>query len=488
MDRWLSKDIIDPTRDVVQLLHGSAKDFLLGDNSLNMLFDSPEKKIKGNGHSYILLFAKAWLQLTQHQRKRLNCPFDVIMEVPFHAAQLESTLSTKDSALFFQTLDNIDHQLSTSHRGEQWPAEWFSRTVRNDIPSWNFTFRAFAVSMDMQGYIGYRLEQARNNHGQADFLNPKHGRPLLHFAVYLSGQPPKPEMTRMLLKSGADIKAQFDDKTAIQNPNSRYSPDTSYPNVWYPLLHIVAHLDDTIDLEARLDFMTFMCHAQGIDLNALDVAGRTLAEVLYWEDKTIPPQNWEILLGSGAKITKNMVSVHFHGLRYWEPGLETPQEISDNDHKSTESPEDESEQQSENRSDTGSTSSRTESEHRQLSLRLSAEHLSPDDCIIIASHARNYPSDAWKQTCTPTTSKKRKLRGLCEGYSHHNAYQVLRKPEFRRREWYTPEAAKAAEEIDPCWFLDYGRTHPKLNPIRTQSIMGSVLGPISEFIIGSFGT
>ncbi|KAH6697152.1 hypothetical protein F5X68DRAFT_226539 [Plectosphaerella plurivora] len=47
--------------------------------------------------------------------------------------------------------------------------------------------------------------------------------------------------------------------------------------------------------------------------------------------------------------------------------------------------------------------------------------------------------------------------GICDDIGpnrrRHDAWDILRLPEFRRREWYTEEAAEAAEEMEPGWFV-----------------------------------
>lgn len=56
--------VFDRAQGKVQFLHRSAKDFLLARGCLDVLFeDGQATRCLGNGHSFILEFAKAWLEL-----------------------------------------------------------------------------------------------------------------------------------------------------------------------------------------------------------------------------------------------------------------------------------------------------------------------------------------------------------------------------------------------------------------------------------------
>jgi hypothetical protein len=300
--------------------------------------------------------------------------------------------------------------------------QWFEDANYNggNIRHWHFTFAAFAVAMDMRGYIQHRLDIALDSPERFHFLNGKAGRPLLFFSVYLHGQNPKPQMTRLLLQQGADIHATFDDKTVIEslvihesarsgaphldivrlllehraNPNSRYIPDPGVPATWYPLLHIVAYLTN-IDLGPRLRFMKQL-KKEGADLNATDSSGRTFVEVLYWGDEQMPAPEWEWLFRNGAKITKRMVS------------LGAQRRIS-------------------NAPETGS---------------IRAE---PSNSVYRPTHSIR------SSTFSATSAL------LCNPYflatgGKHDAFEVLNLTTFRKRDFYTLEAVQAIERWNSTWF------------------------------------
>lgn len=256
--------------------------------------------------------------------------------------------------------------MSTSSRyRECWPVEWFRKYSFNDVPSWHFTFPAFVVGMDMRGYAQYQIDKASELDEKDKFVNGKLGRPLLFFSLYLSGQSPKPGMSRFLLEQGADINATFDGKSHIESirinectctgspqldivwllldhggsPNSRYNPQPDQPEVWYPLLHIVAHLTN-IDMGPRIRFMKYLVKQKQADLDRVDFAGRTFLDALYWGNTEMPSRDWEWLLQNRDKITKLMITKHQHGpsaLRTVQrAGFEQP-ELSGNSQRAIES-------------------------------------------------------------------------------------------------------------------------------------------------------
>ncbi|KAE8363019.1 hypothetical protein BDV27DRAFT_130591 [Aspergillus caelatus] len=284
-------------------------------------------------------------------------------------------------------------------------------------------------------------------------------------------------MTKFLLEQGADVNAKYEEKTALESmilhecqangdphltilrhlidsgadPNTYYRPHWAYTNIWYPLLHIFAHLDFVIDLKPRNDFLHFMAQ-KGADLNAVDVAGRTLTEVLYWENKTIPQKEWKFLFLKGARITKSMISINFNRVWDWFPVDDAPEsqawalQPAPNTATLTLG-------NSEQRSPTEEDDS-----EGMISLRkneyavLLPEQTSSGLDISLATRGTRDSTEAWSYMTTPMTEEKRRLQGLCDGDSPHNAYKVLQKTEFRQLEWYTEEAAEAAVQMCPDWF------------------------------------
>ncbi len=336
----------DPATDHIRLLHRSVRDFLLGEGSLELLFpkrgiDKPNgtRKPEGNGHLYILIFSRAWLKLRATLRHQLRCIWDVGLEVPYHARQLEITLPREDLVAMkllerrFAILEEIDIEASIkSPRRSQWPEEWFTANTGNSIPHWVFNFPAFAVSVGMMSYIRYLLDKG---HDSAErLLKSKEGRRLLHFAIYSTGEVPQPDMVRLLLRYGANVDAKFEDKTAMQslfipecdengephlsvitallegcaNSDSRYYPTVDVKaHGWHPLLHVVGYANRIISLHIRLKLLQTLIE-HGVDLNAKDGFGRTFLEVLYWNDKRLPATSWQDMLEKGAKITRAMIT------------------------------------------------------------------------------------------------------------------------------------------------------------------------------------
>lgn len=339
---------LDQHYDTVQLLHRSAKDFLLKPDALDILFESDGtvRKPHGNGHAYNLLFAREWLKVDWLARTELRYRFDTISEVVYHAAFLETTMTAGDAAYYFPLLDEIDHIASIrSPFGETWPLEWFRSddTIGvlegiDDIEHWFVTFPAIAVVMDMRGYIGHRLGMEKNEDDRDHFLDSKEGRPLLHFSVYFPGQTPKPAMADLLLDSGADIHLRYEYKPAVKttaieslqlegdpkphldmiqllikkgaNPNSHYFQHGDVLSLAHPLLHLVAYGEYNIGLEERIELMHFL-YERGADLNGADYKGQTFLDALYWKGEDIPPKEWAWLLRKGAKICKTMISLAF---------------------------------------------------------------------------------------------------------------------------------------------------------------------------------
>ncbi|KAE8329459.1 hypothetical protein BDV39DRAFT_203091 [Aspergillus sergii] len=297
-------------------------DFLLESNLPDILFEPGSPKPKGNGHSYVLVFARTWLKLSPNQRKQRGCQaFDVVKEVIFHAHQLEATLSKTDAAYYFGLLDEIDGELTLqSTLKECWPTDeipWRDdpTTWGDDISMWHFTFSACAVSMGMQGYVQHLIKKADEIGDREYFLNRETGPSLLHIAVYRHN----PAMIELLLREGAYVNARFDEKSLTENlmfyqntiqvcfniikiflsnganPNSRHYPIERRPKFWYPLLHLVVRMDDCIGIGPRIDLMRSL-QRHGADLNATDYLGRSFLEVLYWKNRPFPKNEWYWLL------------------------------------------------------------------------------------------------------------------------------------------------------------------------------------------------
>ncbi|KAL6821892.1 hypothetical protein J3E69DRAFT_339512 [Trichoderma sp. SZMC 28015] len=444
---------LDPARDVVRLLHRSAKDFLLKHNFLDALFPPGEhtQKPQGNGHSFILLFARAWFQFPLSLWDQIRCQFQVIPEIAFHAAQLESTMDASEAATIFPVLDDIDRQAAIKCKyRECWPVEWFYMSNYGKIDHWHFTFPAFASAMDMRGYMAHRIRKAEDINDLNYFLNLKNGRPLLHFSVYLTGQEPKPKMTEFLLDQGADANAKFEDKTAIEslvlghgpsacephlnimklliergaNPNSRYYPHGDNKYQWYPLLHIVAH-DYGMDVSQRVDFMKLL-YSKGADLNSVDSNNSSFLEVLYSDETIMPADEWDWLLNHKAKITKTMVSsvLDRDNANNW--GKESTERyriaglVSDN----------ESEGDVWETSEESSARDGSPPQPHQTSLMRQFSAWGSRDLDLYRSPGV----------------------GLCDKGGQHDALKILCQRRFRRRDWYESDAAALAESLQSDWF------------------------------------
>ena len=330
----------EPAHDCVKLLHRSMKEFLLKGN-LNVQFPSEDavgsQKPPGNGHLYILMSSQAWLKLPGNVRRQLRCGWSVALEILYHACQLEAIFPQYDPRI----LEDIDAEASIrSPHGDRRPEEWYSDYFVRLIPAWVFTFPAFAVGMGLTRYLSHCLSKS---HTSADhFLNSKPGRPLLYFAVYMTGEIPRPGMAQFLLSRGANVEARFDDKTAVQSfvlserkmngesnlsvitallkynadPNSRYYPFRKTSTYgWHPLLHLVCYGSQNIDRSHRLLLLTLLIE-HDIDLNAKDAFGRIFLEVLYWNDKRLPGQYWQLLLDKGARSYPRPVTLKLRNPRF----------------------------------------------------------------------------------------------------------------------------------------------------------------------------
>ena len=326
----------DPATDHVQLLHRSVRDFLLGQGSLNGLFPKEDansalwsRKPPGNGHLYMLMFSRAWLKFPNAIRRQLRCKWNVAIEVPYHACELEATFPEYDPMI----LVDIDFEASIeSTLGDTWPNEWFVDQFNYSINDWIFTFPAFAVAKGLTRYLGYVLDKSPTSAER--FINSKASRPLLHFAIYMTGEAPQPSMVGFLLSRGANVNAQYENKTALESfvipecerngkphfsvitalleggadANSRYYPITKVTvHGWHPLLHVVGYASQTIDLNHRLLLLELLLK-HDVDMNAKDGFGRSFLEVLYWNNKRLPGRFWQLMLDKGARITRTMVT------------------------------------------------------------------------------------------------------------------------------------------------------------------------------------
>ncbi|KAI1499717.1 hypothetical protein F5X99DRAFT_430346 [Biscogniauxia marginata] len=470
----------DHARTKVRLLHRSAKDFLLEPKCLDALFEDWQDATTltssiraANGHAFILYFAMAWLDLSEVVKSQLRCHFDTTREIAYNAPQIEFTLGSTGAAPFFELLDDLDLCMTRDHRlREYWPIEWFENDFPdNDISTWGFTFPAFAVVMDMRGYVQHLINKAIRDGEKNHFLNEKDGRPLILFPVFFSGQDPKPAMTEFLLEQGADVNATFEHKTVIESlqiddssrtgsphletmklllnhgadPDSRYIPEPTQPEFFMPLLHIVAHLTH-IDLNCRIDFMKYL-KLKGANLNAVDYANRTLVEVLYWGDRDMVSPTWEWLFRQGAKITKSMISTRYH-----EPVIT---DLEENTGVS------ELEQRSPKLIDNGiSPAAEEDVSHTEPTLSNYAAPPSQDT-------QTDQPYNLWADSedfdimfvpydvmVVPFIRRDRHLRGLCDQGGQHEAYKILSQRKFRDRRNYTDEAIKAAETCYPSWFVE----------------------------------
>ena len=396
---------LHPNQYVVHLVHESAREFLLKGNYLGFLFtpDQPGKKPRENGHSYILSFAREWLRLSSQSPMRQQCSFDPILEVPFHAVLLERTLSSDVAAKFFPLLDDLDRELTlqSEELGGCWPAAWYQRQFSRSIRNWHPTFVAVAVGMNMTGYVTYLIGKAEKDGDRSYFLNEKEGRSLLHFAVYFASEPPNLEMVELLLYQGANIKAEFEGKTAVESlvlnkerptgepdlgiiellvragadPNSWHCPSGRVRSGWYPLIHITARAPWII-ITRRIAFMKLL-HKNDANINAKDSDGNSFPEVLYWTaNTTLSSEEWKWLFRHGAKITKKIISKAF------------------------------------------------------LTAKVRDLH-------------------------TSSTGSASTLSGICDGNDTGNgngAALILRSRDLRKREWYEKDAAAAAERLRPGWF------------------------------------
>ena len=203
------------------------------------------RKPPGNGHLYILMFSRAWLKFRNAIRRQLRCDWNVAIEVPYHACELEATFPEYDPMI----LEDIDAEASIkSTLGDTWPDEWFLNRFGFSFDHWIFTFPAFAVAKGLTRYLGYVLSKSSTSAER--FINSKAGR---------------------------------------------------------PLFHVVGYASQTIELNHHLLLLEPLLK-HDVDMNAKYGFGRSFLEVLYWNNKQLPGRFWQLMVDKGARITRGMVT------------------------------------------------------------------------------------------------------------------------------------------------------------------------------------
>jgi hypothetical protein len=427
----------------VSLVHASAREYLLRPDFLSVLFpaEGPEKPI-GNGHGYHLLHARSWLKSLARPEDDwdMNCMEIVLDQGP----KLEATMETDDLKVFFDILDDMDHTASAIF-GRPWISCRLHQLSddESDFETPASSFLAWTVGKGMHGYVVHRISQEG---GRQALITNDNNWPLLHLTTgnLTSGRlstgvkirPLHPGVSEhhpssgeilfrektleYLIEQGADINAVFRGRTALHYTGPRDSwqptlrmiqfllehgadPDISvtsdFPEgerirprtVTHPLTHLLVY-HAASPLSARLEVAAIL-HQRGAKLNAPDSGGYVLAERLYCSREDFPPDLWSWVLDSGARITHPMIT---NKSRLY---LRLPQSL------------------------------------RMRSLEF--EKMGGDENMEPSPQQRIGICDDIA------------LRA-CE-YSHA-AREILRHPSFRRREWYTEEAAGLAEKMKPGWF------------------------------------
>ncbi|KAK4205170.1 hypothetical protein QBC40DRAFT_325872 [Triangularia verruculosa] len=345
---------VDPATATVQLLHRTAKDFLLfkGEEVLGEALDGKEAetegfkliKPKGNGHVYVLQFVRAWWMLDRSARGRLLLrEWDgskEVQEIMYHAPLVEETL-LDDAKHYFPLLDDLDRQATVLRRDSYWPPVNFAS--RSKTP-WKLTFAAFAVEQGMVQYVGHLIAKAAfaNGGGVPAFLNRDDGggRPLLHIALDSSSKNRHPPqllaMLELLLKKGASVTQEVGGKTAIEklrfermdqgvykiyklfleygaNPNSYWYPAGDL-HFRCPLIHLVAYsnsneeeqLHEDVVSQRAIDLMRLLVE-KGADVKKEDSEGKTLVTAFCRNKRVLPLGEWWWLLRNGGMITVEVV-------------------------------------------------------------------------------------------------------------------------------------------------------------------------------------
>lgn len=147
-----------------------------------------------------------WLKFPNAVRRQLRCNWEVALEVLYHACQLRIPA----------ILEEINAEASIkSPLGGNWPKELFVHRYKYPIHEGKFTFSVFAVAIGLTRYLSYIL--GKSDISAEHFIDSKAGRPLLHYAIELTGGAPQPETVRFLLSRGANSDAHFDNKPAMQS-------------------------------------------------------------------------------------------------------------------------------------------------------------------------------------------------------------------------------------------------------------------------------
>ncbi|KAK0662486.1 alpha beta-hydrolase [Cercophora samala] len=344
---------VDPASATVQLLHRTARDFLLaeGEEILGELLasevvhdiTSSSHKLqvvpRGNGHVYILQFVRAWWMLPETVRRQ-NVVYNESRwreEVLYHAPLVEKTV--RYATHFFHLLDDLDKQATVMLGNDRcWPSVGNSQS---ETSPWRITFPAFAVKEGMLHYITHLIDKASAKNNLHTFINGDYEQPLLHCAVSHAGGPPQLAVAELLLENGANVNKKAGGKTAIEkqsfskmskdiydmyrvllehgaDPNSAYYPDAGSSDSWFPLVHLVAYPNSNEDEELyqaehvvsqrAIDLLRLLV-TKGADINKKDSQGRTLIQALSDNKRVLPEDEWEYLLRNGHfKITRDIVA------------------------------------------------------------------------------------------------------------------------------------------------------------------------------------
>ena len=283
----------------------------------------------------------------------------------------------------------------------------------------------------MHEYVVHRISQQDN---RLYFFNNRCGRqndpPLLHFtfghldgrlSTGLSFNRTQGPFTRghslfrkstfeYLVEQGVDVNAVFNEQTALRY-YGKYGWQPSVPMTFFllehgadpnisvgisykrcPYLHLMVCWKGA-KLKERLE-MAAILHKHGVDFNKPDEDGVVLAEKLYSASGHFPRESWVWVLASGAKITRLMVCSGKLLLSHYDRR-------------------------------TG---------YQEAPVWNVDELIRPRENVLIPLERAGI--------CDDVNYKRR-----------HDARDILRLPKFRRREWYTGEAAELAEEMEPGWFM-----------------------------------
>ncbi|KAH7357941.1 hypothetical protein B0T11DRAFT_98142 [Plectosphaerella cucumerina] len=419
----------------VSLVHASAREYLLRLDFQGVLFpqDGPERPI-GNGHGYRLLHARSWLKsLTRPEDDwDMKC-MEIVLE---QAPKLERTMKARDLKVFFEILDDMDNVASTL-----FGAQWLScRSPGDSHDEIRFpSFLAWAITAGMHEYVIHRVGQQDN---PKDFINIRSNGhetcPLLHFTSgkttgglangirlvslrddstqsrhAISNFKPPIQFFRettfiYLIEGGADINAIFRGRTALQ-----YDGEGSQ---WQPHLRMVQFLLDH-GADPNISVTSYLWIENQLRRTAFPL----LHIAVYWEASKFGTRLdvAAALRQHGAKLNTPDEGGCFLSERlYYADFHFSPSRwawVLENGAKITES-----------------------------------MVMKPDE-----TRAQELASDTFTFV-GPSMSALKYYAGICYNVGlerpHQVARDILRQPSFRRREWYTEEAAELAEKIEPGWF------------------------------------